>query len=265
MAILPKLGELAAAIGDRLRLLGDAGRDRPVRGITLAEVLEAVDQAPAGSLILLTRAASAEPATYQFDVAMRRGADRGVGIALASGVSMCFPRSAPGDPSQAISACSPTASTSISPSSRRRSLRPWLKMRRPRSSEPPPGSAPWMRVETVPQGSNRRARRRPGGPSGRSSRRARTGRGELAQSVEVDGVHEVWLVAPEGGPIERLLLGEGPPTSRGRSAGRVVSRTPPIRSRSELPHGAARDWARSRRHAPPSCPRLGLAVDVGTR
>lgn len=261
LCMWPDLGELVAAIGgSRLRLLGDAGRDRPVRGITLAEALEAVDRAPADSLVLLTRAASAEAATYRFDVAMRRGADRGVvGIALASGVPDVLPRSA-----RAISERSDLGLLAygehVDLAELAAAIVAVLAGDAPAALERAAAGIRALdagrdRASGVEQALAAVLEALPGARLGEPEP------GELAESVEVDGVHEAWLVAPEGGPIETLLLRAGAVDVAGAIGRARREQDAPIRTRSELltellATEPGRDGALLRRARA-----LGLAVD----
>ncbi|MGZ4155415.1 MAG: hypothetical protein ACXVQ0_13145, partial [Actinomycetota bacterium] len=65
---MPTLLELLEAVGPaRLSSPTSVGLDRPVRRIALAETLGDVDAVAPDALVLLSRAASAEAATYRFD------------------------------------------------------------------------------------------------------------------------------------------------------------------------------------------------------
>ena len=70
-----------------LRVVG--GHDaREVRQVRLAERLAELEGAGEGSLVVLSRAASAEAAGYRLDVALRRAGDRGVaGVVVLAGAS----------------------------------------------------------------------------------------------------------------------------------------------------------------------------------
>lgn len=60
------------------------------------------------------------------------------------------------------------------------------------------------------------------------------GPGDQAERVDVDGVPEAWLVAPEGGPIETLLLRAGAADVAAAIGRARREQDAPIRTRSEL-------------------------------
>ena len=219
--------------GDRLRLLAEAGSERPVRTIALAETLAAVDGASPGSLVLLTRAASAEAATYRFDVAMRRGADRGVaGIALAAAIGEVLPRSA-----RAIGERSHLGLLAYGEDVDLAELAAAIgAVLSGDATAALDRAANGIRVldagrdhpAGVEQALNAIEEALPG------SRLGDPGPGDLAEPVEVDGVREAWLVAPGGGVIESLLLRAGAADVASALGRERREQDAPIRSRSEL-------------------------------
>ncbi len=69
---MPSVDELLASSPlAGLRRVSRGGGDRPVALIRLAERFAELDEAPAGSLVLLSRAASAEVTDYRLDMALR--------------------------------------------------------------------------------------------------------------------------------------------------------------------------------------------------
>ncbi len=54
-----------------LQLVSESGRDRQVTQVRLAEQFADLDHAPAGSLVVLSRAASAQATDYRLDMALR--------------------------------------------------------------------------------------------------------------------------------------------------------------------------------------------------
>ena len=69
---MPSVDELLASSPlAGLRRVSRGGGDRPVALIRLAERFAELDDAPAGSLVLLSRAASAEVTDYRLDMALR--------------------------------------------------------------------------------------------------------------------------------------------------------------------------------------------------
>ncbi len=234
MCMLPSIDILVAALGpNRLRPLTDAGADRIVRMIALAETLAAVDDAPPESLVLLTRAASADATTYRFDVALRRGAERGVaGIVLAAEAGEALPRSA-----RAIGVRSRVGLLAYGEDVDLAELAAAIgAVLTGDAATALERAATGIRALDAGRGSGagiaemlaavREAL--PGAALGEP------GPGVLAEPVEVDGVREAWLVAPEGGAVESLLLRAGA-ADVAAAMGRVRrEQDAPIRSRSEL-------------------------------
>ena len=69
---MPSVNELLASSPlAGLHRVSRGGGDRPVALIRLAERFAELDEAPAGSLVLLSRAASAEVTDYRLDMALR--------------------------------------------------------------------------------------------------------------------------------------------------------------------------------------------------
>ena len=231
---MPSVGALLVAIGEeRLRSLTIAGLDRNVRRIALLESLRDVDLAPADALVLLTRAASAESASYRFDVALRRGADRRVAaIALAGVPADVLSHSAlavaerthvailevggdvdiaelsasiggllRGDATAALE----LASAGVRALDRARASGAGVDATLTAVSEALPGAG--------------LGERRPG---------------TLHEPIVVDGMIESWLVSADGGAIHSLLLRAGA-ADVAAAMGRIRrEQDAPIRSRSEL-------------------------------
>jgi sugar diacid utilization regulator len=232
--MLPTVETLASQLGSgRLVPLPGAGSGRSVGSVSLAEDLAAVDVAPPASLVLLTRSASAEATSYRFDVALRRGSERGIaGIALARSVSGSLPRSARAAGKRGhvglltyadevdladLAAALVAILTGDAAAALERAATGLKALEAARVG----GAGVAETLEAV-----RLAL--PGAAFGEATD------GMLTEPVEIDGVPEGWLVASEGGPVDRLLLRAGA-ADLAASIGRVRrEQDAPIRSRSEL-------------------------------
>ncbi len=235
MCTMPKIEALLAGAGpDRLRALTDVGLDRDVRTISLAETLGAIDRAPADALVILTRAGSAEAATYRFDVALRRGAERGIaGAALASVPGGMLSRSARAiagrahlallevgdDVDLADLAAALGASLRGDAAASLQAAEVGLRaLDRARAGTPDVGATLAAVSEALP-----------------GSTLGEPEPGQLAEAVEVDGIREAWLVAPEpGGVVQTLLLRAGAADIAAAMERSRRERDAPVRSRSEL-------------------------------
>jgi sugar diacid utilization regulator len=228
------VGELLAHFSrGQLRPVVEAGMERFVRSVSLAETLADVQHAQPDAIVLLTRAASADATTYRFDVALRHGAERGMAaVALTADAAETLPRSPQAicerghvgllayasdvdlaELGAAIGAVlSGDAQAAIQ-----------LAGRGIRALDAGRASHAGVEVtlaavrEALPRASV-------GEP----------GDGLMAEPVEVDGLRECWLVAPEGGAVERLLLRCGAADLAAAIARTRREQDAPIRSRSEL-------------------------------
>jgi sugar diacid utilization regulator len=232
--MLPTIDSLLALLGPgRLRLLNEVGVDRSVRSVSLAETVAAVGDASADALVLLTRAASAEATTYRFDVALRRGGDRGIaGVALAAGAAEVLPRSP-----RAIGEREHVALLAYSDDVDLAELGAVVSATVTGDAEAALERAA-AAIRALDAGRASRvgvaetlaaiAQALPGAVVGEPDGV------QLAEPIEVDGVREGWLVAPAGGPVERLLLRTGA-ADLGAAMGRIRrEQDAPVRSRAEL-------------------------------
>ncbi|GAA1387309.1 helix-turn-helix domain-containing protein [Pseudonocardia kongjuensis] len=81
---MPPLSEVLRAPGLALEPIGEQLPDVDVTCVALAEDLEDLGRAPAGSAVVLGRGAHAAVGTYRFDVALRAAAGRGVAAVVLS-------------------------------------------------------------------------------------------------------------------------------------------------------------------------------------
>ncbi len=234
MCDMPNIAAMiTGAGGDRLRPLTGFGLERNVRSLALGEALADVDLAPPDALVLLTRAASGEAGTYRFDVALRRGVERGIaGIALAAGGGEVLSSSA-----RAVADRAHLAILSVAEGAYLADLAAALGaiLRGDAAAS----------LESARTGLRALERARNAGEDV-SGTLAAVGEalpgaalGEpmpelLAEPIDVDGIRETWLVAPAGGAVEVLLLRAGA-ADVAAAMGRVWrEQDAPIRSRSEL-------------------------------
>ncbi|MGE5226802.1 MAG: hypothetical protein ACM3OO_07985 [Planctomycetaceae bacterium] len=259
---MPKLGDLLAWIDPgRLRPLGAAGARRDVRGVALAEDLGEVEHAPGGSLVLLTRTASADAATYRFDVAVRRGAERGVAaLALADPHDRDLSRSARAAAQRAdLALLGYGAHEDLAELAA--SLGALLRGEPERAVE---AAAAGLRALD-------RAREEAAGVAATvaavgqalpGTALAEPTPGLLGEPIEVEGIREAWLVAPEAGPVQTLLLRAAAADVAAAMGRARRAQDAPVRSRSELltellATEPGRDGSLVRRARA-----LGLAVDA---
>src|SRR5437773_55649 len=81
---MPSVDEiLAASPLSGLRRVSNGGADRKVASVRLAERFVELDDAPAGSFVVLGRLASAEADGYRLDMALRWAAVHGVAAVAA--------------------------------------------------------------------------------------------------------------------------------------------------------------------------------------
>jgi sugar diacid utilization regulator len=229
---VPTLTELLEAVGPaRLSATTSAGLDRPVGRIALAETLGDVDAVAPDALVVLSRAASAEAATYRFDVAVRRGAERSVvGLAVVGGV----------EPSRSARAAADRTNIALLRAGRGEDLATLVSslgaLLRGDADVALERASAGLRVldDARTDGAGVRATLAAAAHAVPGAVLGEPEPGVSAERVVVDGVTEAWLVAREAGPIEALLLRAAAADvavamGRARRADEA-----PVRSRSEL-------------------------------
>ncbi|MEO8476551.1 MAG: helix-turn-helix domain-containing protein [Actinomycetota bacterium] len=231
---MPNIEELLRRIqGDRLRQLVTAGLEREVLTVALAESLADVDEAPAGALVLLTRVASAQSSTYRFDVAIRRGAERGIaGLVLTDPYGEALSSSARAVADRARVGLL-AADEEVDLAELASSLGGLLRG----------DAAAALEAATSGLRALDRARGKGLGVSGTvavagqvlpGAALGEPAAGLRAEPVEVDGVREAWFVAPEGDAVDALLL-RAAAADVAAAMGRIRrEEDAPVRSRSEL-------------------------------